>query len=461
MARILILEDKINVVDMLKGIFEDEGYIVDYSLSAEEVMGKISSFGPDLITLDISFSDEKDTIGIAILEQIRQAYPSKEELPVIVISGTLDAPKMKRLLELGINDYFRKPIDDNEKLIEKIKNSLSSVMVDKTFPEGDDIWMVGESPKIVEIMMDISNAAQFQSDLLIMGATGTGKEVVAKIYHQLSPRKDKPLVAIECTSIPKELFETIIFGYEPGAHSMAAKLKPGRIEGAKGGIVFFDEIGELTLDHQSKLLRLLQERTFCRVGSNKEEPLDAIILAATNRPLWQRVKEGKFREDLYFRLKSNYIELPPLRERLEDIPILCEHFIKKYNAKKKKRIVGLANDVLNKFKTYLWKGNVRELEKCIECGFTNCKGDVIKLPDVERFFQDGIFKEEDVSLPAFDKNMKYDDFKKFLKSLTDKVESAYYSHHLQVNHNNKTQTADFLGIKRQMLSQILERLGLL
>jgi DNA-binding NtrC family response regulator len=459
MARILILEDEIDIVDTLRDFFEDEQHQVEAMLKPEGVMLKINEFKPELITLDISFSEKKDTTGITILEEIRQSFP-KRKLPVVVISGTGDASKLQHLLDLGINDYVMKPFK-KEELMEKIDMSLIRE------EDGDSrilplprIDIIGKSRLVMEMVMRIDNAAKLGSDMLILGEMGTGKELVVEKYRKQSPRKEKPFSVIDCTNIPSELFETEVFGCEAGAHSKADKLKIGKVEAANGGIVFFDEIGDLPYEQQQKLLRLLQNRYIQRIGSNKTIDVDVAILAATNKNLYQMVKGEKFRGDLFFRLKSMRIDVPSLRNRLEDIPLLVDHFINISNAKYQKNIIGVQPEVIEKFMRLYWEGNVRQLEKCMDVGVINCGKKMLEWKNVEQFLEDELQLTGNESVVDLDLDLSYLEFKRKLEQMRDEQWRRFYLYHLEKNGFNKAQTAKSLDMTAPFLDQVLSKLGI-
>jgi DNA-binding NtrC family response regulator len=461
MAKILILEDNLEVVNTMKGMLTGKGHQVDTEENPEQVMKKIRQFEPDLVTLDISFSEEKDETGIALLQSIRESY-SQEQLPVLVISGTANADKITRMILNNISGYLPKPVS-----LEDLQKKINDVLDTKAHRTGPAaIWetgMVGESPAILELILETGKAAVAESDLLITGESGTGKEQIVQKYRELSPRKNKPFVIVNCTTIHKDTFESQIFGHEKGTFTSALELKKGEIEAGNGGIIVFDEIGELPLDIQPKFLRLLQDKKYTRMGTrNPLQPLqiDAVILAVTHRNLFELMKRGHFREDLYYRLKYINIEMPPLRDHLGDIPLLVDHFIRKANRLFRKSVVAAEPGVIQAFQKMRWNGNVRQLEKCVEQGVVTCEGPYLKWGDVAGFFKDEIRSAGQPSDTVFDRMMPYPAFKKFLKEDRDAKEKEYYCFHLQRNHYNVKKTAEALGVARPHLRETLERLGI-
>lgn len=458
MAKILILEDTIDVVDTLKGMLADQGHEVAAEMRPEQVMETIRRFKPDLVTLDISFGDKQDDTGIALLQEIRTEY-SKAQLPVLVVSGTANADKLTRMIDLDISGYINKAANYAD-LLKKINEVVETKTASKIIPGPWEARMVGESPAILELVTEIGKAAKAQSDLLITGETGSGKEQVVQKYRELSPRRDKPFVVIDCTNISQGTFESEIFGHEKGSFTGAVERKRGKIEAAGGGIVFFDEIGDLPEQQQPKLLRLLQNKTFTRVGSNEPVLIDVVVLAATNQDLQQLMQQGKFRKDLYYRLKYMKIEMPPLREHLEDIPSLTDHFILKYNQRYHKSVTEVDQEVIRRFQQMPWDGNVRDLEQCIAYGLVKGNGLRLQWQDVAGFFNDSEAPDSFAGTARLDLNLNYEQFNRYLDADREAKERTYYLHYLNKNDFNVSKTADELGVVREYLYAIMKRLGI-
>lgn len=456
MPKILILEDHVEIISTLKDIFEEENYHVDSEIHPDKVMEKIANFQPDVITLDISFSEERDEQGIAILENIRKKY-SNQELPVIVISGTGDSNKLTRLCQLGIHmPYIHKPFEA-DKVLQSVHSAINTSSK-KRPPESWTPSLEGESAEILNLIMEIDRSAKAQSDVLITGNHGSGKELVARKYRTLSPRVQQPFRIINCPTIPTELFEAEVFGYVKGAFDAANRDKPGMVEEAEGGIVFFDEFGELPLKHQAKLLRFMEYKTFQRLGENKERNCDVVILAATNRDLYKMVQDGAFREDLYFRLKSNRIHVPDLADRLSDLPLLIEHFIQEFNFRYKKNISAIHPSAEKQLQGKSWSGNVRQLEKCIGYGVIRCDREILEWSDLEGFFYEDI---EKVKHPTIDENWSYAELSGYLKNYSNAIEREHVLNHLKRNAFNATETAKSLNLKqRTQLNEIMSRLDI-
>ncbi|HIE28846.1 TPA: sigma-54-dependent Fis family transcriptional regulator [Candidatus Poribacteria bacterium] len=327
----------------------------------------------DIVLLDLTFENQpKD--GKDILEEIKRRFPN---MPVIIFTGDDRISSAVECVKRGAFDYFTKVPLDFEKLAIAIKNAvedakksrineyLRAELEEKT--QFDVI--VGKSPAIQAIFEQIRNVARTDTTVLIMGESGTGKELAAKAIHANSNRREKPLVVVNCCAIPRELMESELFGHERGAFTNAIRQRKGKFELANGGTIFLDEVGDLEMSLQVKLLRVLQERCFERVGGNETIQVDVRIIAATNRNLFQSVKEHEFREDLYYRLNVFPIMMPPLRTHKEDIPLLVEHCIRKFNAKLNRKVEEIDEEALQLLTEYDWPGNVRELENVIERAF--------------------------------------------------------------------------------------------
>lgn len=457
MTKILVLDDELLVLETITGILEGEGYVVESGRQTEGVLQRIIDFKPDLVTLDLRFGED-EMAGVKIIRQIRGQY-SQAQLPIIVISGRGDAVKLKQLLSQGLDDYIYKPFK-SEELLEKIQTSLGKrLRPSEPGHVRPDAEIIG-GQTIMDMMLKVERRARAQLDTLILGENGTGKDLFAKLYHQLSPRRDRPFYHINCPAIPPTLFEAEIFGQEKGSHS-GALFHKGKIEEAAGGIAFFNEIGELDLGVQAKLLHLFdaEKKTFCRVGGNEEIKLDVVVIAATNRNLEQMVKEGRFRQDLFYRLKTDPILLPPLRQRREDIPLLIDYFIKKHNRKHHKNVAPMTAAMAERIAALPLAGNVRELEKGIEVGVGNCRGTSLAWEDFADFFDLEPSRPPQPDTGQEFYGMDYSGMKEFAKGKAEQLEKDYLLYHLARNGNNPTQTAIKLKIKNP--KYIYERMRLL
>ncbi|MCK5241366.1 sigma-54-dependent Fis family transcriptional regulator [bacterium] len=432
---ILVVDDQRTVVDSYRAVFEYEGYQVQIADSEEQVREKVKKQKPDIVFLDIDLKgDQKDKSGIDILSYLRQQW-SKEELPIIIASGTGDPSMLVDLMATkGANDYIMQPIDDYKGLLNMVKRYIErrKISREELIPE-KHINIIGKSPLTMYLTKSIFQAAQWECDTLILGETGTGKNLVAETFHKLSKRRDKPFYVIHCPSIPKELASTELFGYEGKSFTNASPHgKKGKIEAANGGVVFFNEIGDLSLEHQAVLLDFIETKNIDPVGGTKKK-LDVIVLAATNKDLKAMVSRGTFRKDFYYRY-SNIITSPPLRDHLEDIPELVNHFIKITNKKLGKNIAGAAPDVIERFQHDYWDGNVRHLSNVIENGIKKCQGDTIEWNDVKKDFEEKGGRYDNASaskVSKYEQDIKYPEFKQLLDRTKEDMEREYYLYHLK------------------------------
>jgi len=365
---ILVVDDEKLIRWSMKQKLESWNYQVFEAEDLKEALKKFQQETPDLLTLDIKLPDGS---GIDFLKQARQIQPG---VPVIMITAFGVVDLAVQALKLGAYDFIEKPIDF-EKLGNSIRNALETyrlkVQLAQVSHSNKSRFslenIVGHSKAIRDVLELIQRLAQAgATTLLVQGESGTGKDLVSRALHYLSPRRDHPFFALNCAAIPETLIETEVFGYEKGAFTDAKTLKKGVFEMADGGTVFLDEISEMNLNLQSKFLRVLEDQTFRRVGGVKDISVNVQVVASTNRDLEAAVKEGKFREDLFYRLSVIPIQIPPLRERKEDIPVLVEHFIQRYNTQFRKKVGEVSPDGMKLMMSYSWPGNIRELKNAIE-----------------------------------------------------------------------------------------------
>ena len=365
---ILVVDDEKLIRWSMKQKLESWNYQVFEAEDLKEALKKFQQETPDLLTLDIKLPDGS---GIDFLKQARQIQPG---VPVIMITAFGVVDLAVQALKLGAYDFIEKPIDF-EKLGNSIRNALETyrlkVQLAQVSHSNKSRFslenIVGHSKAIRDVLELIQRLALAgATTLLVQGESGTGKDLVSRALHYLSPRRDHPFFALNCAAIPETLIETEVFGYEKGAFTDAKTLKKGVFEMADGGTVFLDEISEMNLNLQSKFLRVLEDQTFRRVGGVKDISVNVQVVASTNRDLEAAVKEGKFREDLFYRLSVIPIQIPPLRERKEDIPVLVEHFIQRYNTQFRKKVGEVSPDGMKLMMSYSWPGNIRELKNAIE-----------------------------------------------------------------------------------------------
>ncbi|MBN1596515.1 sigma-54-dependent Fis family transcriptional regulator [candidate division FCPU426 bacterium] len=460
MKRILLIDDQLEDLRPISRRLEKEGFAVAGHANYHTAVEIVKAFEPQLVFLDLEFGSVKDA-GIKALQELRRLWP-KEKLPVIMLSGRGDGRTLSRAIQAGANTYFIKPIDDLDDFIEKIKVILGPGIEDqyaRCKPPETETVLGGESEIIMKKNLEIIKSAQAEIDTIFTGETGTGKEVAARMYHQHSRRKNKSLITVNCPGIPSELFESEVFGYKKGAFGNAVCDKPGLVEQAEGGIVFFDEIGYMALQHQTKLLRFIQFKTSMRLGSTEEKKLDVIILAATSKDLLAMVEKGEFLSELYFRLNTNLIIIPPLRQRKSDIPYLAQYFFEKY---KTAAIRQMDTTVVAEFCEKDWPGNVRELENCILNGIHRCEGQVLTLKDFA-----GQFIEAGPEVPAplagnsaLLQRMDYEAFKAYDEEAQARLRISFYVLHLEENHWNISRTAEKLGMKKEFLRQLMKKYGI-
>ncbi len=378
---ILVVDDENLIRWSMKQKLESWNFQVLEASSIQQAMVRLQSDQPDLVTLDIKLPDGS---GIDLLRKIREDLP---QLPVILITAFGAVDVAVQALKMGAYDFIEKPINF-EKLENVVRNALEiSALKTQVAQANKSIRsrfsidnIIGNSKEITEVLDLIRRLARAgASTLLVQGESGTGKELVSRALHYESGRRDKPFVALNCAAIPETLIETELFGYEKGAFTDAKTQKRGVFEMANGGTVFLDEISEMHLNLQSKFLRVLEDLTFRRVGGVKDMTVDVQVVASTNRNLEQAVKEGKFREDLYYRLSMLPILIPPLRERSADIPMLVNHFVHRYNQQFRKNVKGAKPEALKMMREYPWPGNVRELKNAIERAMILADGEYIEV----------------------------------------------------------------------------------
>ncbi|HPD24363.1 MAG TPA: sigma-54 dependent transcriptional regulator [Bacteroidales bacterium] len=380
MGKILIIDDERSIRNTLKDILSFEKHHVDTAEDGIIGLKMIEENEYDVIFCDIKMPQMD---GIEVLEKIIETHP---EIPVVMISGHGNIDTAVEAIKKGAFDYIAKPLDLNRIMV-TLRNALDKnnlVVQTKTLKSKVDVryQMIGESPAIKKVKEIIEKVAPTDARVLITGENGTGKEVVARWIHEKSNRSKAPFVEVNCAAIPSELIESELFGHEKGAFTSAIKQRKGKFEQAEGGTIFLDEIGDMSLSAQAKVLRVLQENKISRVGSDKDISVNVRVIAATNKNLQEEIKKGNFREDLYHRLSVILIKVPPLNERLEDIPLLVEHFIEltcnEQNVAKKK----ITDEAIEELKKIKWTGNIRELRNVIERLVILC-GPIINAEDVK------------------------------------------------------------------------------
>ncbi len=434
--KVLLIEDKENYLELLKDILESEGIESVGVTTGREGIRKLREERFSAIVSDLFLPDID---GFEIIEETKKRYP---DLPIIIITAFSSIERAVEAIKRGAYDFIPKPFEP-EHLILKLKKAIENYNLKiskEAYSESlKDIKIIGESQILKTALDKLEKVAETDSSVLLLGESGTGKELFAKKLHFLSKRRDFPFLSINCASIPEKLLETELFGYEKGAFTGAYKTKRGKLEIAHQGTVFLDEIGDLPLELQPKLLKVLEEKSFERVGGTERISVDIRFVFATNKDLREEVKKGNFREDLFFRISVFPIEIPPLRERREDIPLLIDYFIKKIGEKIKKRVKGISDDALVLLKEYDWYGNIRELQNTIERAIIVAKGDIIKREDIFLFREEG---EIDFSGP--------------LSEVLDRVEKFKIVDALK-KFNDRRKAADFLGISLKTLQNKISK----
>ena len=446
MRKILIVDDEKIICTAIKGALNDEGYTVKYCLSGRKAMEIIKRDSPDLILLDIWLPDLS---GIEVLKQVKIEYP---DLPIIIMSGHGTIETAVKATKLGAYEFIEKPIS-LDKLILCIQNALKLVSLkeeNKALKKRiitKPTEIIGNSSKICELREQVNVVAPTDSSILITGENGTGKEIVATMIHQKSERFKGGFVPVNCAAIPEDLIESELFGYEKGAFTGADSKKKGKFDLAHKGTIFLDEIGDMSLKTQAKILRIIQEKRFERVGGAKTIEVDVRIIAATNKNLHSEIEKGNFREDLFYRLNVIPFHLPPLRERKKDIPAFIDYFIQQYayNHQKPKKVI--SDQAINILICYQWPGNVRELKNMIERLYIMSKNSIIMPSDIPANLRD------------FSISFRVENEKKALsmKEAKNQFEKKFILEKLDLFDWNISKTAEAIGVERSNLHRKIKQ----
>jgi len=444
--RLLVVDDKANMRQFLAAALGEQRFSVHLAASGEEAIALLRQEPFQIVISDFSMP------GKGGLEVLKAAKTANSDCEVIIITGYGTIETAVEAMRLGAHDYITKPLrlDELEGKVARILRKLEAV--DAQHAEG---WMpppvgrlVGGSAATRSLIKMIKRVAPSYSSVLITGPSGVGKELVARAIHEASPRHDKPFIAVNCAALATSVLESELFGHEKGAFTGAAERRLGRFERAHTGTLFLDEVGEMAPAIQAKLLRVLQEAEIERVGGHETVPVDVRILAATNRDLYTAMQAGEFREDFYYRLNVIALNVPPLRERPEDIHALVEHFLHKYCQQLGKPRYEVEEEVMDKLLHHPWPGNVRELENVIERAVVLAEGDRITPNELPPEF----FPSEPESEQAPEPDT--------LPERTDRMESEQIRHALDKFRWNKTKTAESLGLKRTTLQYKIKKYGL-
>lgn len=452
LGKILIVDDNEDVLFALNLLLEPYTEKIKVATTSDRIEYFMTTFHPDLILLDMNFS--RDAIsgqeGFESLKQILQIDP---QAIVIFMTAYADTDKAVRAIKAGATDFIPKPWEKDKLLATltsgmRLRQSQQEVSILKEQVEvlsgqnTSENDIIGESSVMQEVFTTINKLSNTDANILILGENGTGKDVIARLIYRCSPRYGKPFVTIDLGSIPEQLFESELFGFEKGAFTDAKKSKAGRMEVATSGTLFLDEIGNLSLPMQSKLLTAIEKRQINRLGSTQTVPIDVRLICATNADIRQMVEDGNFRQDLLYRINTIEIHIPPLRERGNDIILLADHFLDRYTRKYKKEIHGLTREAKNKLLKYAWPGNVRELQHTIERAVILGDGSMLKPENFLFHTTSKQKKEEEVVLNL------------------EQLERQAIEKALRISNGNISRAAEYLGITRFALYRKLEKLGL-
>jgi DNA-binding NtrC family response regulator len=446
--RILVVDDDKAFRVATKTLLEDEGYRVALATNGEEGLEKMRVEEFDLLVSDLVMERMG---GIALLKQVKARQAG---MPVIMVTGFGSIQTAVEAMRLGATDYLTKPCNNDELLI-KIRRALDGLQKDRELvhlrEELRNTYsfanMVSRSDKMKDIIRQVRQVADTDVTILIQGESGTGKELVARALHFNSKRRNAPFVVVNCSAIPENLLESELFGYEKGAFTGATKQRAGKFEEGHMGTLFLDEIGDTSPSVQTKLLRVLQEKAFERVGGNAMITVDTRVVAATNRSLEMMIRNGDFRDDLFYRLNVFPITLPPLRERLEDIPLLAEHFLHRHAELAQGRVKFIAPDVISDMINYSWRGNIRELENLIKRAIIKTRGDTITSIELGTTELPAVKPAEDqpelVSLNT--------PFKDYVSTILRDAEEKYILRMLRLYKGNINQIAKLMEIDRKTI----------
>lgn len=445
-AKILVVDDEKAICEVLSASLQDDGYQVSTASDGLAGLQAMQDFDPDIILLDIWMPGELD--GLEVLERGKSKYPAKQ---FVIMSGHGTIETAVKAVKSGAWDFVEKPLS-MDKISIIIQNILSfqseqsekMALLNKL---RKNIALVGDSEPLKVVKQMISRIAPSNSWVLITGENGTGKELVAQNIHYLSPRAGKPFIEVNCAAIPSELIESELFGYEKGAFTGADKPKKGKFDHAHGGTLFLDEIGDMSIDAQAKILRVLQERSFQRVGGDKNISVDVRVIAATNKDLTQEVKEGRFREDLFYRLNVIPFKVPSLKDRSADIPSLIEHFGEVFSKDSGYRRKIFSEAALKILSEYTWPGNVRELRNFVERIYILTPSDFVEVHDL-RFA--GLSEKNEVN---------FDDLNTFREARAQ-FEKDFILQKITENNGNISKTAESIGLERSYLHRKIKSFGL-
>jgi DNA-binding NtrC family response regulator len=446
MKKILIVDDEENIRLILGSVFTDAGYSVETADDGLQALDRMKRFAPEVVLLDKNMPRMD---GLAALREIRLRHPAAV---VVLITAHGDVGSAVEAMKQGAYDYVEKPFDNDRILLlaeraakhyelqAEVRNLREAVGEKYSFKS-----MVGNSKALKTVIDRISSVCGTDASVLITGESGTGKELVAKAIHYNSPRRNSPLVTVNCGAIPLQLMESELFGHEKGAFTDARELKTGKFEQAAGGTLFLDEIGELPVDAQVKLLRVLEDRKVTRLGGKKEIPVNIRLVSATNKNLHELVQSNTFRLDLFYRLNLFTVNMPPLRDRREDIPMLADHFIRKHNEALHTRVAGCTAGTLAALCGYSWPGNIRDLENAVQSAMIVCKT--------------GILQPEHLPVRINGQKSEVVSAGTVISTDAGEPERDRIVNALELCRHNRTDTAKLLGISRKTLFNRMKKYG--
>jgi DNA-binding NtrC family response regulator len=447
LPRILIVEDEDNARKGYEALLRRWNFEVLGVASGEEALAKFQDFQPSVILLDVELP------GMNGLDLLTHLGEEIQRIPVIIITGRGSDERVVQAIEAGAYWYIEKPLKPPvlrallDRAFGKVRDQQAVAALTRDLRSAGKLGvLVGTSPAMQDVMRQVEMAAPSTASVLITGETGSGKEMVARSIHMLSPRAERPFVAINCSAIPESLMESEIFGHEKGAFTGAAERRIGCFELADGGTLLLDEIGEMPAQTQAKLLRVLEDRKVRRLGSKVETPVDVRVLAATNKNPEEAVADGHLRQDLYFRLNVFHIHLPPMREHKEDLPQLVEHLLTDISAKHHKKVTGVGSDVMDLFKSYPWPGNVRELRNVLErAAIASDRGTVSRQHLASDFGRTPATTNSGLGALRFP-----------VGTTVDAAERELILQTLNATNQNKTRAAELLGISLKTLHNKLK-----
>ncbi len=452
MSTVLVVDDEKNYLVVLEDLLEEEGYDVLTAGSGTEALDILERHAVDAVLSDIKMPGMS---GIDLLDGIQDVDP---DLPVILMTAYAEVDQAVDAMKKGALDHIQKPFDNSE-----IKRVVSRAVEKRSLvknirflqSELGTLWgeIVGQSEPMRELLNVARRIADTPTTVLISGESGTGKELIARGLHKASSRSGSPFVSMNCAAVPETLLESELFGYEKGAFTGATSMRQGKFEFADGGTVFLDEVGDMPLSLQAKLLRVLQQQEFQRVGGNKEIRVDVRIIAATNKDLKDEVDTGTFREDLYFRLNVVHLQVPPLRDRKDDIPFLVAHFLDKYREKLGRPVTDVDPEVMSSFYRYRWPGNVRELENVVQRALVLCKGKTLCLEDLPSDLKETSESDDDPG--------KFLALGKGLAETLDAIEETMIKQALKNGNYVQAKAARALGISRSNLQYKMKKYGII